>query len=164
MVVLEPFSPDDYNNLIHWIDSPDLLLQFAGPAFSFPLTTQQLAAEENLPHRYRFKAVEKTQGRTIGHGEVHLAEMGCYLARILVGPTGLRGKGYVKQLVQLLANFSFRELHQPFIQLNVFTHNVAAIRCYESLGFVANPANRFERTLNGAQCTGIKMTLQQPQL
>ncbi len=42
MVELQYFERSDFQQLINWIDSPEFLLQWGGPNFSFPLTEEQL--------------------------------------------------------------------------------------------------------------------------
>ena len=42
MIRLELFGPDDFQQLIDWVDSEELLIQWCGSLFSFPLTTQSL--------------------------------------------------------------------------------------------------------------------------
>jgi hypothetical protein len=41
MVRLEKFNKCAYADLISWIDSKEMLMQFAGPSFDFPLTNEQ---------------------------------------------------------------------------------------------------------------------------
>ena len=52
MIALERFNLACYKRLIGWIDSAEMLMQFGGPAFSFPLTTSQL--EKSLSDKKRF--------------------------------------------------------------------------------------------------------------
>ena len=42
MIELQYFDVSDFQQLIDWIDTPEFLLQFGGPYFSFPLTEEQL--------------------------------------------------------------------------------------------------------------------------
>ena len=42
MIRLEKFEKDSYKDLISWVDNKEMLMQFAGPAFDFPLTNEQL--------------------------------------------------------------------------------------------------------------------------
>ena len=44
MIALRPFARADFARLIAWIPSAEFLLQWAGPAFTFPLDTAQLDA------------------------------------------------------------------------------------------------------------------------
>jgi len=38
MITLEPFDREDFERLINWVDNEEILVQFGGPIFSFPLT------------------------------------------------------------------------------------------------------------------------------
>ena len=42
MIKLEYFSPDDFQSLINWIDNEDLMVNWAGSQFRFPLTAEKL--------------------------------------------------------------------------------------------------------------------------
>ncbi|KAA0546683.1 hypothetical protein FZW96_15755 [Bacillus sp. BGMRC 2118] len=59
MLKLLPFENVDYDRLISWIDSPALLLQWAGPIFTFPLNHEQLYhySSEAPSNRRIFKVV-----------------------------------------------------------------------------------------------------------
>ncbi len=53
MIKLEPFEKEDFDQLISWTDSEKLLIQFAGPDYTFPLTTQQLILNSEDKKSYR---------------------------------------------------------------------------------------------------------------
>jgi len=42
MIRLEHFTPNDFSQLIHWIHSEELLTNWAGSLFSFPLTKESM--------------------------------------------------------------------------------------------------------------------------
>ena len=42
MIQLEPFGPDDFQQLINWIDTEELLIKWSGSLFSFPLTIESM--------------------------------------------------------------------------------------------------------------------------
>jgi hypothetical protein len=42
MISLKNFKPDDFDLMISWMDYKELLIQIAGPYFSYPLTHAQL--------------------------------------------------------------------------------------------------------------------------
>lgn len=56
------------------------------------------------------------------------------LAFVIIDPAQ-RGKGYGREMVQLAAGYCFGMLKADAVQLNVFTSNERARKCYESVGF-----------------------------
>ncbi len=61
MIALQKFDKTGYERLIRWIDSEDTLMQFAGPAFTFPLTNEQLEKSLKDKNRFAFKVVDLYQ-------------------------------------------------------------------------------------------------------
>ena len=56
MIRLEPFGPDDFQQLIDWIDSEELMIKWCGNLFSFPLTKNKLewyVRDTNVKKRIR---------------------------------------------------------------------------------------------------------------
>ena len=41
MITLRPFARSDFDRLIGWVTSPQFLLQWAGPLFTYPLDAAQ---------------------------------------------------------------------------------------------------------------------------
>lgn len=74
MIKLEPFTRTDFNRLISWIDSEEFLIQFAGPIFTFPLTTEQLELYITDKNRFPFKVIKPETGVVIGHSEIYNSE------------------------------------------------------------------------------------------
>ena len=66
MIRLEKFNRVDYPTLISWVDSPETLMQIAGPTLHFPLTQDQLDQSLRDPNRYPFKVVEVPSQKYIG--------------------------------------------------------------------------------------------------
>jgi RimJ/RimL family protein N-acetyltransferase len=143
LIHLEPFSEADFDRLIAWIPTAEFLLQWAGPLFTFPLNRPQLekyleACRESPPARLAFRGVNTPNGEGLGHIElddIDVRNQSARLARVLVGPEDLRGKGMGRQLVQLALKVAFEKLRLHRVDLFVFDFNRPAIRCYESLGF-----------------------------
>ena len=164
MIRLEKFEAVDYAQLIAWIDSAEMLMQFGGPALSFPLTVEQL--EKNLvdPSRYAFKVIENETNITIGHGEIYTKEDGStYLSRLLIGAANTRGKGYGTQLTHLLLAYAFEVLKQSTVYLLVFDWNTAAIHVYKKVGFTIVPDKTLLREVNGKKWTAITMVIDKTQ-
>jgi RimJ/RimL family protein N-acetyltransferase len=159
MLRLDKFDRSCYDLLISWVDNAEALMQFAGPAFSFPLTTDQLDNSLSDPKRFAFQVVDQTNDSGIGHAEIYLANDSAYLGRILIGDPANRGKGLGQEIVSKLVHFAFTDLKQTKVQLNVFEWNTVAIRCYEKVGFYIIPDKKFERVINGQTWKGVMMAL-----
>jgi len=160
MIQLKKFVKADYEQLICWIDSAETLMQFAGPAFVFPLTEAQLTKSLEDINRSAFKVVDSRTHRTIGHAELYLTDATAYLGRILIGDKAQRGKGIGQQIVHLLLSHTFSTTNKTKIELNVFDWNTDAIRCYEKAGFVIEPGNTHERKINGQTWLALNMMIE----
>lgn len=140
MIRLEPFTQGDFKRLISWIDSEELLIQFAGPIFTYPLTEEQLQSYLEDENRFAFKVIDTNTDHTIGHAEIYHSENNtAKICRVLIGDQSLRGKGFGEKLIRELVSFSIKNLQGAVVELNVFDWNTAAIRCYEKVGFVMDP-------------------------
>jgi RimJ/RimL family protein N-acetyltransferase len=159
MLRLETFNKDSYEELISWIGSEEQLMQFAGPAFTFPLTKEQLEISLSDKNRFAFKVVACKTNVVIAHAEIYLTDQSAYLGRIIIGDKEQRGKGLGQQIVNLLLDFVFSKLAKIKVELNVFDWNVGAIMCYEKAGFVINPNKKNERQIKNEIWTALNMTI-----
>ncbi len=160
MVKLEPFTNNDFAQLIAWVDTEELLMQFAGPLLHFPLRAAQLEIYIKEKKRYAFKVMDLSTNSSIGHAEIYLSNKNvASLCRILIAHPALRGKGYGYQVVQQLLSISFTQLNVQKAILTVFDWNTPAIRCYEKAGFSIDEKNTQPREVNGKIWTALKMTL-----
>ena len=107
MIKLEPFTKIDFNRLISWIQNEEELIQFAGQAFTFPLTEEQLEKYLDEKRRFVFKITETNFNQTIGHCEIYLTETSAKLCRILIGEKSFRGIGLGFEVVNLLIVIMF---------------------------------------------------------
>ena len=145
MITLQEFTPADFSRLIAWVSNEDMLIQFAGPIFQYPLTEKQLCHYLSDPQRRAFKVLSGLC--TVGHAEIMLSEDGITkLCRILVGNAEDRGKGLGEQIVRALVQRCWKKYNAREIELNVYDWNKGAIRCYEKVGFV-------ERQRHTVACT-----------
>lgn len=154
---IEKFERKFCAELIDWVKSPEALMQFAGPAFSFPLTIEQLHISLDDEKRYAFRFTDEETTCTVGYGEIYLNENAACLGRIIVGDEKKRGTGLGAQMVRLLLDVAFLELLATKAELNVFDWNTGAIKCYEKAGFVLNPSKKLERRIGGATWTAVNM-------
>jgi len=143
LVRLIPFTKKDFAQVLEWIKSPELLIQWAGPhLFTYPLNEDQLQAylqygEGEHSQAKIFKVVnERTE--TCGHielGAIRRENETATICRVFVDPR-FRGKGLCFEAVQQVLAIGFRELGLRRIDLRVFGFNTVAIRCYERAGMV----------------------------
>jgi len=161
MITLEQFDKNDFERLINWVDTEEMLVQFGGPLFSFPLTIEQLKAYKNDKNRHLFKVIESGEN-AIGHAELFQPEdeKTIRICRVLIGDKTKRGQGIGQQIINELLNISFVNLEKENVELNVYDWNTRAIKCYEKVGFAVNPNKTFESEMNGDVWTAINMTIE----
>ena len=158
MLQLKKFDETFYPQLISWIGSEEALMQFTGPSFTFPLTNEQLNKSLSDEKRFAFIVIDDETNSSVGHAEIYLTERSAFFGKILIGDTQQRGKGLGQQIVNLLLDFTFTHLDRTAVELNVFDWNIAAIKCYEAVGFVINPEKKIERKVKDKTWTALNMT------
>jgi RimJ/RimL family protein N-acetyltransferase len=159
MIRLETFGKESFEELISWISSEEQLMQFAGPAFTFHLTNEQLEISLSDKNRFAFKVVNCETNFVIGYSEIYLTSQSVYLGRIIIGDKEQRGKGLGHQVVNLLLDFVFSKLEKTKAELNVFDWNIEAIKCYEKAGFIINPGKKNKRQIKTEVWAAINMTI-----
>jgi RimJ/RimL family protein N-acetyltransferase len=136
--MLAEFTDADVDRLVEWIDSPELLGQWAGPAFAFPFTREQMELHlSDRGDRHIFKVLSPETGEHIGHvelGAINHAHRSARIGRVFIAPEQ-RGRGYGTRLMQEVLEIAFGRLHLHRVDLSVFTFNSSAIACYEKVGF-----------------------------
>ncbi|TYS86205.1 GNAT family N-acetyltransferase [Rossellomorea aquimaris] len=144
MVKLKYFESIDFKQLIDWIDSPQFLLQWGGPAFSYPLTENQLEkyienANNDNSDTLIYKVIDNETGNVIGHislGKIDRINKSARVGKVLVGDKNVRGKGVGELLMEEILKVAFDELNLHRVSLGVFDFNLSAIACYEKAGFI----------------------------
>lgn len=141
MIELQPFEKEDFPRLISWIDSEEMLLQFAGGIFKHPLTPEQLHEYLKDENRIAFRVLDKKTQDIIGHAEIlKMNDTHVKICRVIIGSQNQRGKGYGQVLMSKLIEYAVEKLKAKSIELNVYDWNTSAIKCYEKVGFKINPA------------------------
>jgi RimJ/RimL family protein N-acetyltransferase len=142
MIRLEPFGPNDFQQLINWIDTEELLIKWSGSLFSFPLTTESLqwyitnTNVINESDAFVYKAVDAATGEVVGHislGGLSWKNRSSRISRVLVAP-GHQQKGYCQQITKAVLKIGFEELGLHRIALGVYENNKSAINCYLKSG------------------------------
>jgi hypothetical protein len=98
MIKLEKFTEIDFERLINWIETEEILFQFSGTIFKFPLTKEQLIEYSHSEKIIPFKIVNIETNEIIGHSEIYRTENNeVKLCRILIGDENQRGNGIGKK-------------------------------------------------------------------
>ncbi|TKD71252.1 GNAT family N-acetyltransferase [Pseudalkalibacillus hwajinpoensis] len=143
MIELHDFEPRDFQQLIEWIPSPDFLLQWGGPGFTYPLTVSQLenyvdGANNDDSSVFVYKVIHKELNKVIGHislGKLDKKNKSARIGKVLVGDENVRGQGIGQHMIEELLNIAFNQFNLHRVSLGVFEFNKSAIRCYENAGF-----------------------------
>ncbi|MBN1830065.1 MAG: GNAT family N-acetyltransferase [Deltaproteobacteria bacterium] len=139
---LHRFLREDCGRLTAWIRNPAELVLWSACTFTFPLTEEQLerhvmASSRSESRRLMFKAVDEDCGAVAGHIEITRIDVDkkkASIAFVLVDPARRR-EGIGKRIVALALEKTFDQMNVDTVDLFVFDFNIAAIGCYESLGF-----------------------------
>jgi len=166
-IELKPFEQNDFTRLIGWTRSPEFLLQWAGPIFTYPVDQKQLeqylqGTEGDPPRRRIFKAVEMGNQQVVGHielNEVDSKNRSATLCRVLVGEPSERRKGIGIQMVKKIVEYGFNTLVLHRIDLLVFDFNFPAIQCYQKAGFVKEGRLREARRIKDEYWSSYLMSI-----
>ncbi len=151
MIRLEYFEPKDFAQLIEWINSEELMTNWAGSLFSFPLTQKSmdwyLTKTNNLESSdaFIYKVIDVNTEETVGHislGGISRKNRSARISRVLIGSSQHKGKGYCRDMVRALLKIGFEDLKLHRISLGVYDFNKAALKCYQSSGFSIEGVSR----------------------
>ena len=150
MIQLSYFTHEDFAQLMAWISDEEILMNWSGSLFNFPLTKESLdwyiedVNDINRSDVFIYKAVETATGKVVGHislGGISKKNKAARISRVFVAPE-YQGKGYCRQMVSAVLKIGFKELHLHRICLGVYDFNKAAINCYQKAGLIIEGTNR----------------------
>ncbi|SCZ04540.1 GNAT family N-acetyltransferase [Alkaliphilus peptidifermentans] len=165
-IKLEEFSRENIKQLISWVPDEKLLMQFAGPAYVYPLTEEQLLEDirkmKETGEILMFKAIYEETNLIIGHIQllrIDKINKIATLGRVLIGEEAARGKGLGTIVVKKALNYAFNNMNLDVIRLNVFDFNNRAIKCYKMMGFKIVKTTENCVTVNGTGWSGYTMEI-----
>ena len=147
-IQLSRFEYETADTIAAWPTSAVEARVWAGAAQRFPVTAGQLRQWHSDPDVSPFVAYENN--KLIAYGELwidHTAQE-VEIARVIVRPE-FRNAGTGKLFVKLLVERA-KDLQLPHIYVRVVPTNIAAIRCYESAGFIS-VSNDLQEAFNKGQ-------------
>lgn len=166
MIQLEYFTRNDFQQLIDWINTEELLMNWSGRMFLFPLTEDSLewyikdTNHGNESDAFVYKAVDET-GKAVGHislGGISPTNKNARISRVFVSPDA-RGRSICQQMVEAVLKIGFQQLKLHRIALGAYDSNKAAIKCYEKAGMKIEGINRDIFLYNGQYWGMVEMAM-----
>jgi RimJ/RimL family protein N-acetyltransferase len=156
---LIPFKEQHIPILTNWIRDEDTLLKFAGIAFDYPLTREQmLSYTQKHPERLIYLGIDD-ENKPLAYGEViPQKDDSARLGHLLIGESQNRGKGLGKQLINLLIAQAKLKLSIKRMDLYLLSTNKVAAQCYLKYGFQFVD-NDFSITYKNQSYPILKMTM-----
>lgn len=129
----------DYEQVAEWIDTEKVHAMWCAGLIPYPMTRQDFhGLLEKNAREWTDSAYVATEddGTVIGFFcySVNTDHNEGFLKLIVVDPAK-RGRGYGRKMLELALQYAFDITGADQVQLNVFTENSAARRCYEKIGF-----------------------------
>jgi RimJ/RimL family protein N-acetyltransferase len=157
---------EDAQHIASWISSPESLMQWAGPRFTYPFSGDQLQTHLTEVQNsngvwHAFKASRAEDSEILGFceiGWINLLEWRGHLCRIIVDPA-CRGEGIGSEMLRQVVGHAFDRLDLNTLTLSVFDFNLPAIKCYEKIGFKQTALTPNAREVNGQFWNLITMEL-----
>lgn len=150
MIELAQFKKDDFEQLMEWIYDEEILINWSGSLFSFPLSFKSLEwyiQDTNIINEsdaFVFKAIDAV-GTAVGHislGGISWKNRSARITRVLIGNASNRGKGCCREMIEAVLKIAFAELKLHRVSLGVYQNNISAIRCYEKAGLKCEGIHR----------------------
>jgi len=167
MIQLAYFTREDFTQLIEWISDDEILMNWSGALFSFPLTTDSLSwyienvNEISKSEVFIYKAIDTNTGETVGHislGGISKKNKSARISRVFVAPKH-QGKGYCNKMVTEILQIGFQNLKLHRICLGVYDFNKAAISCYKKAGMLVEGTTRDCLLFKGSWWSLIEMSM-----
>ncbi|WP_419802064.1 GNAT family N-acetyltransferase [Mucilaginibacter sp.] len=133
--------------LSHWITGDNLLFQFAGTEFSFPITEKQVTDYQHKNSDRNFYIGLNDNNEAVAFGEIIPQETNIpRIGRLLIGNPADRRKGFGTSFIHLLLEECKALFQIKTVELFVLEDNLPAIKCYQKIGFGVLPDQ--SRTVN----------------
>lgn len=166
MITLAYFEKSDFNQLIDWINTEELLINWSGRMFSFPLNNESLdwylrdTNDIENSDAFIYKAIDEN-GQVVGHislGSVSTTNKSARISRVFVSQAG-RNKGVCQQMVKAVLKIGFEQLKLHRISLGVYDANASATKCYENAGMKIEGINKDILLYKGVYWSNIEMAM-----
>ena len=141
MRIRQYIAKKDFDIIKEWVADERTFAMWSANKFSYPLEKRNFESVlMELSDKFDdcpFVATDDT-GRPIGffcYSINYAANEGMF--KFIMLDSSIRGQGFGKEMLDLAVKYAFEITKADTIQLNVFTINKRAQRCYESVGFTS---------------------------
>lgn len=137
---LRPYVPShDFDAIKDWVTDERTHAMWSAKHAPFPLEKNafdEFLADMYIKHGDCPFVATTDDGKVVGFicVSINYVTNEAMLAFVIIDPAQ-RDKGYGREMIQLAAKYCFEILKADAVQLNVFTVNERARKCYESAGF-----------------------------
>lgn len=136
----------DYDVIKNWISDERTHAMWCANLIQFPMKKNNFEKViREMAERYGDSPYVATseEGQLIGFFcySVNLVTNVGMLKFVMINPD-YRGKGYGKEMMQLAVKYAFEITNADAVQLNVFSENITAKKCYEAVGFVERKTDK----------------------
>ena len=157
-MTITKYSSNYFSFLSRWITDANLLFQFAGTEFSYPITEKQIEDYQHKNPDRNFYISLNDLNKPVAFGEIILQENNIpRIGRLLIGDPAERGKGYGTSFIHLLLARCKAQFQTNTVELFVLEDNFSAINCYQKIGFQFLPGQTWEMSHDGQQYLLQKM-------
>lgn len=136
---IRPYQDKDFNIISQWITDERLHALWCANIISYPLEKNSF---DDMLHKMEEQFGDSPFVATTDDGQV--VGFFCFsvnlntnvgMLKFVVVDNTIRNKGYGYEILKLAINYAFEIAKAVAVQLNVFSENPGAKRCYEKVGF-----------------------------
>lgn len=136
---LRPYQNKDFDMISQWISEERVHALWCANLISYPLERNGFEALlQDMEERFGDSSFVATtdEGKVVGFFSfsVNLTTNVGMLKFVVVDHT-IRDQGYGSEMLRLAIKYAFEIAKVDAVQLNVFTENLRAKKCYEKVGF-----------------------------
>ena len=133
---LQEATTADIDELMDWFPEAEDINIWGGPDFRYPFTRSTFFEDIHWGRMASF-SLRNSAGHLAAFGQLYDREGRIHLARLIVS-RDMRGQGVGKRLIAELMAKGASLFDCDEYSLFVFQRNIAAFKCYESMGFVVS--------------------------
>ena len=161
-IYLSPLNTEDVSVFCKWLNDKSITDNTGmSEIMTTPITEGVYLEENSKAGKYQFAIVKKENDVLIGScgfNEVDFIRQTGMIG-LFIGEEENRGKGYGREVLNLLLEYGFHTLNLHNIWLRAFSHNERAISLYRRVGFKEIGRRRESYFLNGKRYDDVYMDM-----